>query len=338
MSHNELRVLFVTKKRNEFYGISFGLLNSATFMANALAHMGMQAKVVEVIDNNGIDKEVFDYKPTHVVIEALWVVPEKFDVLLSLHPHVKWVVRIHSNIPFLAHEGMAIEWLYGYKKNMSSRFKIATNNCHCHEDFDKIGIPNVLLPNVYEPGYRELDKKKHGKKDEIHVGCFGAVRPMKNHLEQAIAAIKFADIIGKKLHFHINYDRVEQKGESALKNLQVLFANLHHELVEHPWCSHKDFLKIVASMDIGMQVSLSETFNIVSADFVNCDVPIVVSKQIEWLPDRVKADPTDVDSIVGVLRSVWQERNSDHGDRNEDCLERHNQHAKHAWKEWLLNS
>ena len=34
-----------------------------------------------VVDNNGIDKEITEYKPTHVFIEGLWVVPEKFDVL-----------------------------------------------------------------------------------------------------------------------------------------------------------------------------------------------------------------------------------------------------------------
>lgn len=50
---------------------------------------GIESKVVVVIDNNCIDKEVTAFKPTHAIIEGLWVVPEKFDVLKKLHPTIK---------------------------------------------------------------------------------------------------------------------------------------------------------------------------------------------------------------------------------------------------------
>jgi hypothetical protein len=108
------RVLFVLKRHG--YGPSFGLMNSCQFIAEALRNRGVEAKVVEVIDNNFIDREVHQYKPTHVIIEALWVVPEKFPELLRLHPNIKWGVRIHSNMPFISGEGMAIKWLKGYLK------------------------------------------------------------------------------------------------------------------------------------------------------------------------------------------------------------------------------
>jgi len=44
---------------------------------------------------------------------------------------------------------------------------------------------------------------------------------------------------------------------------------------------HNDFIRVVKSMDIGMQVSLSESFNIVAADFVSNGVPLVGSPDIE---------------------------------------------------------
>src|SRR6185437_13120675 len=43
-----------------------------------------------------------------------WVVPEKFRVLIPLHPKVRWIVRIHSEIPFLAMEGIAMDWIARY--------------------------------------------------------------------------------------------------------------------------------------------------------------------------------------------------------------------------------
>lgn len=114
------RVLFICKKGNVYnhYGYpSSGLRNSATFVVNMLRGNGIPAKFVEVADNNGIDREVAAYRPTHVIIEALWVVPSKFAVLQRLHPRVHWTVRINSEIPFLANEGSAMEWILGYLGN-----------------------------------------------------------------------------------------------------------------------------------------------------------------------------------------------------------------------------
>src|SRR5579859_1853438 len=115
MSRN--RLLFVMKRRCGYWGghdLSSGLKNSVRFIVDMLVSLGIEAKAVEVVDNNGIDREVTAYQPTHVIIEALFVLPSKFDVLKPLHPQVKWIVRLHSEIPFLAGEGMAMEWILGY--------------------------------------------------------------------------------------------------------------------------------------------------------------------------------------------------------------------------------
>ena len=97
-------------------------------------------------------------------------------------------------------------------------------------------------------------KPKHKK--SISISSFGAIRPMKNQLMQAIAAIKFADDIERELVFHINATRVENKGDSALKNILSLFENTHHKLVQHPWLNHNEFIKVIKGMDICMQVSI----------------------------------------------------------------------------------
>jgi hypothetical protein len=54
-----------------------------------------------------------------------------------------------------------------------------------------------------------------------------------------------------------------------------------------------------------MQVSLTESFNIVSADFVNVGVPIVISPDIDWLPDSLKADPNDHEDIIYTLGKAY---------------------------------
>ena len=112
------KVLFILKKRQTSHTglntISSGLLNSASFVNNMLVQNGIESHLVEVQDNNCIDREVTKYKPTHVLIEALWVVPSKFEILTEKHPDVEWIIRLHSDIPFLSNEGIAVDWIYKY--------------------------------------------------------------------------------------------------------------------------------------------------------------------------------------------------------------------------------
>ena len=302
------KVLFILKKRS-LYGMPYeqvfssGLYNSALFVSDMLNEQNIESKIVQVIDNNDIDREVTQYKPTHVIIEALWVVPEKFDVLHKLHPNVQWIVRLHSEIPFISNEAIAMEWIYEYN-NLESKNNmiISVNSKKMMNDLEKIGIEKLLyLPNYY-PVAKRKDANLSHRKNYLNIGCFGAVRPMKNQLIQAVAAIEFGNKIDKKIYFHINSSRVE-RGDSALKNIQDLFANQNkHELIEHDWLEHKQFLELVSTMDLGMQVSFNETFNIVAADFVSQNIPIVGSKEIEWLNHFYKADATTSDDIVCRLK------------------------------------
>lgn len=287
------RVLFILK-RNEAYGTwcysnrSSGLRHSAEFVSDMLNVEGHSSRVVVVTDNNDIDREVDRFRPDVVIIEALWVVPGKFDILKKLHPDVTWVVRVHSEIPFLANEGIAIEWLKGYHDR---GVLIAPNSFKTFEDFISLGLDPVFLPNFY-PG-NALKKKVYSPLDtSIHIGCFGAIRPLKNQLIQAVAALRYANENGLILYFHINATRIEDNGSSALRNLRALFTG-PHQLIEHSWATHDDFLTLLDAMDLAMSVSLSETFSIVTADAVSRRVPIVTSKEVVWADDRVKASCTN---------------------------------------------
>jgi hypothetical protein len=312
---NKNKVLFILKRKNNYDGIkdshvgmSTGLYNSASFMNDMLNDSGIESHISVVIDNNCIDREVTKYKPTHVIIEALWVVPSKFYVLCKLHPKVKWIIRLHSEIPFLANEGMALDWLgdYIFYENVY----IGTNAPRATRelrDFIKhkvnwsskqINEKIIYLPNFYPQEYKI--KKYDRNKDTIDIGCFGAIRPMKNHLMQAIAAVKFAESIGKKLRFHINSGRVEQKGDAVYNNLKSFFAHLsdsEHQLINHSWAPREDFLEICGKMDIGMQVSFSETFNIVAADLVSQGVPVISSDELPWINRIFTAKPTETRDI-----------------------------------------
>ena len=313
------KVLFILKRKQNYDYIkdahvemSTGLYNSASFMNDMLNEAGVESNISVVVDNNDIDRDVTKYNPTHVIIEALWVVPTKFSVLTKLHPKVKWIIRLHSELPFLANEGNAIDWIGDYIgfKNVL----IGTNAPHITNELKqflkntkklskkKIQKKIIYLPNYYPQNYKWKEFNK--EKNTIDIACFGAVRPLKNHLVQAFAAIEFANKIGKKLRFHINSGRVEQKGESVYRNLESLFEHISdsgHQLINHKWCPREEFLKICSEMDIGLQVSFSETFNIVSADLISQGVPVVASSQIPWMFPLYHSKPTSSKNIFHKL-------------------------------------
>ena len=87
-----------------------------------------------------------------------------------------------------------------------------------------------------------------------------------------------------------------------------MFENLKdsgHELITHEWTPREEFLKLCATMDIGLQVSLTETFNIVSADLISQGVPLVGSSEIPWSCSFYNADPVDSDDIYRKLYATY---------------------------------
>jgi len=161
------------------------------------------------------------------------------------------------------------------------------------------------MPNYYPLPTRDQHTINF-KSEFVNIGCFGAIRPLKNHMTQALAALQFATEKGKRLRFHINSGRVEMNGNPILKNLNQLFAAYpQHELLNHGWLEYNEFKKLAGTMDMAMQVSLSETFNIVAADTVSLGVPTVVSPEVRWTAPCYQATPTSVSDIVEVLGRAW---------------------------------
>jgi hypothetical protein len=331
------RVLFVCKRRalggDYSYTAASGLRNSVRFMVEMLADMGVPARQVDVIDNNCIDREVAAFKPDVCIIEALWVVPSKFEVLQRLHPNVHFVVRLHSEVPFLAMEGIAMEWIAGYLRQ--GIVTVAPNSDRLYDDLAELyGHKHlVYLPNHYVTEAPVYPKQGAGWLD---IGCFGAVRPLKNHLIQAVAAIHFARSLRRPLAFHINAGRVEQRGDTVLKNVRALFDNTPDAtLIEWSWMPYHRFKSVAGSMDLGMQVSFSETFNIVTADMVDSGVPMVTSPEVRWVSRLFHATPTSVPSIVGAMNRAWYLHSLMGNRLNRRGLEKHNREAFHTWAHYL---
>lgn len=284
------KTLFLLKMSNAVYPDMgyphVNLLHAVELVANYLPN----SVIKYVVDGNGIDREVSIHKPDIVILEAVWVTPEKIKELMLLHPNVRFIIRLHSQLEFLATEGIMFDWLFRFQ------CEIASNHYETKIILEQILNRQILyLPNIYP-------KPQHfcaiNPSDKLNISCFGSSRILKNQFNQAVAAIQYADIYNKDMVFHMNH-----ADTPIMKNIRALFNNSQHQLVEYQWMPVNEFLTLVSNMDIGMQVSLTETFNIVTADHIWQGVPVVVSKQIDWLDSQIQ-DNYSIDNIVQELKRV----------------------------------
>ena len=349
------RIAFLLKHRDNAYGwpdaysyscgeLSSGLYNSSRLVQEMLRdRLGYVTTIAHIVDNNAIDAFVHKWRPDIVVIEAYWVIPEKFAILTRLHPNILWVIRNHSSMPFLALEGVVMDWSLRYMDYPN--VVLSSNEPRTNNEFaallrfrkpDNPPIP-VLLPNYY-PALGSIHPDRHkftGPDNVLNVGCFGAIRPLKNHLIQAVAAMKFCEAHNYELHFHVNSTRVEQYGEPVLRNLRSLFREEHqHKLIEHSWMDHDNFVQLIRDeIDIGLQVSFAETFSIFIADCVTSKIPVVVSPEISWVDKEFQASPNDSGDIKRTMVSALYSPNGIR--KNLDGLEDYDDLSAKLWEQFI---
>jgi hypothetical protein len=315
-----MKILFVLKQR--FYSqeptvdlknSSYGLINSSKQIANYLEKLGHECKLVQVVDGNSVDKELYNFKPQLVIIEALWLTGDKLKELMEIkrYKDIKWIIRVHSDIGFLAAETMAIKYINDYLELNKDNLFVSMNNDLFNDSISEaMKTEFFYLPNVITIDDTKIDTKKQ-LKNHIDVACFGSLRILKNQCYQALCAMEMAERLNKKLKFHITVDLGMTEGNSrfpVLKNLEELFKNSQHELVKHAWLENDKFQLLIKEMDLGLQLSYTESFNIVAADFVNANIPIIVSNAIKWMPDMLKTSTTNYEKTIKKMIKIYKWR------------------------------
>ena len=310
-----------------------GLYNSAKFIVDALLAEGGQAAVVYADDVNNLERLAALHNATDIFIEGLWVPPEFFEQIQTTTVR-RWHVRIHSEIPFLAGENNAIAWITKYFRH---GIRVVANAQRVHQQIRWLAkqtsgktqgeLLTPLLPNCYPTDFPQIPKKKDSR--EIHIGTFGAFRPLKNHLQQAFLAARYAESIGKQLFYHINFTD-GQEHFADFQNVKAVLEAANQKLILHKMEDRETFLNTLTKMDLLLQVSMTETFNIVAADATLAGIPILISNEIPWAYP-LYADPQDIDDSIKKLKLIMQSKTF-FIQQNREGLKRH---TKHALEEWL---
>lgn len=288
---------------------SVGLNVAAITAARELNRCGIMTEVFGVRHNVDLFYKIRDAQEsnsplTHVVIMAPWISPLDLKALAKHFRHIQFVVQSHCNVGALHGDLRGTGNLRNYMDLGFSHpnIHVAGNSARfvrwARRAYD---APVFLLPNLYP-----LERVRTYIKplqSPINIGTFGAMRLEKNFITAAAAALAIQKTLNLAVNFHITVG-----GETHTKRIldtihQMTDGVPGFTLVTHRWMPWDKFSQLISRMDILLQPSYTESFNMVTADGIANGVPSVVSTAITWAPEEWKADSDDALDIA--QRGVW---------------------------------
>lgn len=275
---------------------------------------------------------------THVIISApSWIQPVDFSSLAFDYPDTTFVQLNHSGAAYLSIDKYGIRNIRDVAALSQTvhNIRVAANNERVARFVaTSFGVDCLYLPNLYDTeSYVPFVPKKIGS--TIRIGSFGASRPWKNQLCAAEASVMIGKALGCDVELYVNSKRPDG-GERMIESRQELFHQLPGcKIVDVPWASWPHFRDITASMNLLVQPSFDETFNVCTADGIAEGVPSVTTSALEWTPESWWARAEDPHSImrvgVGLLHS------SGHAvEEGRTNLKKYVSTALHRWSDYVL--
>jgi hypothetical protein len=337
ISYN-MAILFLHKNFAAHIGVChIGLGVAALNTSLTLNDHGFNAQVVGIVKYQDIDTIVQQYKPNVVVISAPWIPPHYFKYVVAKHPLVHFVSICHSNVGFLFADTNGI-------KNLRSYFEIqkAYPNFHIAGNSEKFKIwlsraydvPCLWLPNLYHLP-KKFNKIVKNKNSVLKLGCYGAVRPLKNIMTSAGVALEISSRLKRPVEFWVSGGRTETGAWGVKQAIAALLEGTSVTIKENFWQPWEEFRKTVASMDLLLQLSYTESFNMVTADGIAEGVPSVVSEAIDWCPKQWIANCDDCDEIASVAISLL--RNPGSIKLGRKMLRKYISRGTREWERFLNN-
>jgi hypothetical protein len=280
-----MRVTFLIRAR-QVQGTA--LQNAARYDAGHLATLCHTSQVLAIPEADTLMLRPSELDSDVIVIEgAGWVSTKTVAALSKLGPRV--IVRTHAAPEFLYYEFPGPVSTSAYlEQARAAGAELAFVSADLAGRFK-----GTYLPIYYPVGPAPTEKAAIG--DTVDVGCFGAIRPLKNHMGELVAIARARDTRGGTFRMHINSTRVEGCS-TILPELKDAARAFGIELVRHEWTP--DFWK---GISVGLFGSFAESFCLTAADFVRAEIPSVLGDHIPWADNGCT---TDVRSTSIALVSV----------------------------------
>jgi hypothetical protein len=331
---------------------SVGLNVAAVTTAEELKRHGTPTYLMGVRDNiglldsvmyaNGIRQKQGLGPLTDVIIMAPWITPLDLGAILQYFPDIRFTVQGHCNVAAIYgdHRGMGNFRNYADMTFDYPNLMLAGNSEPFVSWFtEAYGVNTYLLPDLYPIGkhhHHGDDKPRVSETDgSLRIGAFGALRPEKNIPSACAAALLIQERLGLPVSFHLNVGG-ERVGREILAMIDQMSQGIpNFTVIKHKWLPWSEFNGLVKTMDLLIQPSFTESFNLVTADGIQHRVPTVVSNAIPWAPDSWKANPDRPTEIAKVGIRLLRDPKS--WEKGRDALLAHNKRGVKLWREFLYD-
>jgi hypothetical protein len=317
-----------------------GLNVAALTNARVLSQNGIQTAVFPVRNNIDLVNSINQYNDenvdrlTHVIVSAPWLSKMDMVSLIKMYPEINFVIESHSNVGFLQADPLGLRLLRD-TLDLSRRYKnihVAGNTSRFVDWMSTVyGGPVVCLPNLYP--LTEINHRDWDGHSTIKIGVFGAVRPLKNFMTAGAAAMAIHSLLNVPVEIHMSIGGEGDGGDVTRSIEQMTLGVPGVTLVRHPWQPWAEFIQLISKMDLMIQPSFTESFNMVTADGILVGVPSVVSTAITWVPDNWKADSDNALDIARVGIDLLRNPQAEH--EGIAAIQKQNDYGLTYWKQYL---
>lgn len=340
------RVVLVYKNFKAAIGSAhIGLGVTAALTAKYLQAKGIFTDVWGITTLDGFkqrleaEKHSRPHPITHVVISAPWISAPELQTWAINNSPIQFACVSHSNVGFLAADPGAFNLIreYAHVEASTLNFQLAGNSqrlaCWIKETYDH---DCWTIPNLYYLDKANTDPRNRASFDgsKLRIGCFGASRPLKNILSAGAAALQIARTLRVDLEFWVSSGRDEGANVNSL--VQMFSGVKWASLKMNPWEEWSKFRQTIRHMDLLMQPSYTESFNVVTADGAASGVPSVVGSAIDWAPQSWVAHVDDPGDIARVGLSLLFSRTA--GMDGLNALTAYNDRSYQQWLTYLMDT
>jgi hypothetical protein len=295
---------FAANRNISHIGLGVAAINTA----KVLQQNGIPTVVWPVINAEDLRRRLTVKATANVIISAPWIPSAELQALGNDFPNTHFTVACHSNVGFLQADRNGVKLVRELMELEAGNYNIhlaGNSRRFCNWIRFAFSAPCAYLPNLYFLHDEPLPHPRPFHGGTLKIGVFGATRPLKNMMSAAGAALEIARSLRSPLELWVSGGRTEGGGEVVLGAVKEMLAGLPGvNLILNGWQTWPNFRRTVGSMNLLLQPSYTESFNMVTADGVAEGVPSVVSSAIDWAPSDWKADVDDTLDIARVGRRL----------------------------------
>ena len=285
-----------------------GVMVSVKHLKSNLDRVGFPTDICYYTDDSDLIEQVRNSDCKCINLHVPSFSDDTLHTLLGMHDNI--VLSIHSTICNLQTEGDAFTRLLTLGNSGIKNLRFTCPAAVECEGLNAITEGNyIYLPNTFSyPVDREEIRENIRRKSEtldrpLKISLFCEYRPMKNILTQVAAVAKVKEDSGRDIELHVFSAAYNSP---IFTNMEKICEYKNIRLIVHERMSNVDCFKLQANMDLGLQVSLSETLSYVALEQMIQGVPVIGSDSIPFA--TMNASYSSMPEICDRIRRVIEDK------------------------------